>query len=70
MHHRRVHGLSSDTFSPLAHSRRWVGSYSGVNFTLEIYHGMSSVGVLYIWSAEQIKRGAPNGIEGALGKAP
>ncbi|KAG6381479.1 transmembrane proteins 14C-domain-containing protein [Boletus reticuloceps] len=25
------------------------------------------VGVLYIWSAEQIKRGAPNGIEGALG---
>ncbi|KAF8417415.1 transmembrane proteins 14C-domain-containing protein [Boletus edulis BED1] len=25
------------------------------------------VGVLYLWSAEQIKRGAPNGIEGALG---
>jgi uncharacterized membrane protein (UPF0136 family) len=25
------------------------------------------VGVLYIWSAEQIKRGAPNGIEAALG---
>ncbi|KAH0836549.1 transmembrane proteins 14C-domain-containing protein [Lanmaoa asiatica] len=24
------------------------------------------VGALYIWSAEQIKRGAPNGIEGAL----
>ena len=30
---------------------------------------VSSVGALYIWSAEQIKRGAPNGIEGALGKA-
>ncbi|KIJ61959.1 hypothetical protein HYDPIDRAFT_136812 [Hydnomerulius pinastri MD-312] len=26
-----------------------------------------SVGLLYIWSAEQIKKGAPNGIEGALG---
>lgn len=30
---------------------------------------VSSVGALYIWSAEQIKKGAPNGIEGALGKA-
>ena len=29
---------------------------------------VSSVGVLYIWSAEQIKKGAPNGIEAALGK--
>lgn len=35
-----------------------------------IHHVVSSVGVLYIWSAEQIKRGAPNGIEGALGEAP
>ncbi|KAG9312857.1 transmembrane proteins 14C-domain-containing protein [Chiua virens] len=25
------------------------------------------VGALYLWSAEQIKKGAPNGIEGALG---
>lgn len=30
---------------------------------------MSSVGALYIWSAEQIKNGAPNGIEGAFGEA-
>ncbi|KAF9245352.1 transmembrane proteins 14C-domain-containing protein [Melanogaster broomeanus] len=25
------------------------------------------VGALYLWSAEQIKNGSPNGIEGALG---
>ncbi|KAG8220835.1 transmembrane proteins 14C-domain-containing protein [Butyriboletus roseoflavus] len=25
------------------------------------------VGALYMWSAEQIKKGTPNGIEGALG---
>lgn len=26
-----------------------------------------SVGLLYLWSAEAIKKGHPNGIEGALG---
>ncbi|KAH7881779.1 hypothetical protein F5I97DRAFT_1833007 [Phlebopus sp. FC_14] len=26
-----------------------------------------SVGLLYLWSSEQIRRGAPNGLEGALG---
>ena len=33
-------------------------------------HGMlmaRSVGLLYLWSAEAIKKGQPNGIEGALG---
>jgi len=27
-----------------------------------------SVGLLYLWSASQIQKGAPNGLEGAIGK--
>ena len=27
-----------------------------------------SVGLLYLWSASQIRKGAPNGLEGAIGK--
>lgn len=28
----------------------------------------SSVGLLYLWSADHIRKGVPNGIEGAIGK--
>lgn len=27
-----------------------------------------SVGLLYLWSADAIRKGAPNGLEGALGE--
>lgn len=30
----------------------------------------SSVGLLFLWSAEVIRKGAPNGLEGALGTLP
>lgn len=70
MRHWRNYGLSSDTLSPLPHSWDWVGSRTCVRSTSRRLTLLSSVGVLYVWSAEQIKRGAPNGIEGALGEVP
>jgi uncharacterized membrane protein (UPF0136 family) len=30
----------------------------------------SSVGLLFLWSADVIRKGAPNGLEGALGTLP
>jgi uncharacterized membrane protein (UPF0136 family) len=34
----------------------------------ELLH--SSVGLLFLWSADVIRKGAPNGLEGALGTSP
>ena len=45
---------------------------AGVGYVL-LYHSLSlpltcsSVGLLYLWSADAIRKGTPNGLEGALG---
>ena len=66
MHYRRNYRLRQDKVHPF--SRCWCRVC--VSLCLCLFHFLTSasVGLLYLWSAETIRRGTPYGIEGALGE--
>jgi hypothetical protein len=61
------HGLRPHTISPVRSSRRQVGPqlFLHPDFLCSI---SLSVGLLYLWSANSIRKGAPYAVESALGK--
>lgn len=66
MHCRRNYRLRQDKVHPLP--RGWCRVRVFLCLCLFHFLTSTSVGLLYLWSAETIRRGTPYGIEGALGE--